>query len=234
MSERILQSDALVSAAEEAHVSMAAAQIVAPIDGIVLAINADVGERVSQGATIATLADETQLALTIDVAEVDIVQVAVGQATAVEIDALPGEILAGTVEYIAPASDTTAGVVSYPVTIRLTDDALDRVLPGMTSVATIAETEAAASNGWLVPTSAIQQENDAAIVMVAHEEGNSPVAVVPGNVQGEWTIVQSAELQAGDQVVGSVTSQINEDSGFGGPGGGGREGGGGGGPFGRG
>ena len=35
-----------------------------------------------------------------------------------------------------------------------------------------------------------------------------------GAVQGEWTIVESAELQTGDEVIGSVTSQTDQQSGF--------------------
>jgi hypothetical protein len=30
--------------------------------------------------------------------------------------------------------------------------------------------------------------------------------ITPGVQQGEWTVVQSAELQAGDEVVGAVAS----------------------------
>ena len=31
-----------------------------------------------------------------------------------------------------------------------------------------------------------------------------------GSVQGEWTVVQSPELQSGDQVLGSVATYVGE------------------------
>jgi len=202
-----------------ASVDLDAATIYAPSDGTVLAINAEVGERISEdGTAVVTLADTSQLELTIDVAEVDIVQISVGQAAEVEIDALPSQTFAGVVEYIAPTSEDTSGVVSYGVTIRLTDESLDRVLPGMTAVATIVDTNATTSDSWLVPTSAIRQQGDVSVVMVVAADGNRTVEVLSGTVQGDWTVVQSAELAVGDEVVGSVTSYISEDEGVSGPG----------------
>ncbi|MBV7331569.1 efflux RND transporter periplasmic adaptor subunit [Chloroflexi bacterium TSY] len=202
-----------------AYADLDAAKIFAPSDGTVLEINTEVGQRVTQeGTAVVTLADTTQLELTIDVAEVDIVQISIGQAATIELDALPDQTFAGVVEYIAPTSDDSSGIVSYGVTIRLTDESLDRVLPGMTAVSTIVETNATTSDSWLVPTSAIRQQGDATVVMVVAEEGSIPVEVLPGSVQGEWTVVQSTELSVGNEVMGSVTSYISEDEGFGPPG----------------
>jgi multidrug efflux pump subunit AcrA (membrane-fusion protein) len=62
---------------------------------------------------------------------------------------------------------------------------------------------------WLVPTNAIRTQGGAAVVRVMRDGGAIPVTVTAGAVQGEWTVVQSPDLQAGDQVVGSVTSYVN-------------------------
>jgi len=151
-------------------------------------------------------------------------QITTGQSAAIEIDAISGKTLTGEVTYIAPSSDSSTGVVYYPVTIRLTDDELANVRPGMTAVATIKDTEAT-SEGWLVPTNAIQQQGDQQVVMVVRGENTVAVAVTPGAIQGEWTVVQADELQAGDQVVGSVASYLDsQPSQFGPPGGGPRGG----------
>lgn len=202
-----------------AYADLDAAKIYAPSAGTVLAINAEVGERITaDGTAVITLADTSQLELTIDVAEVDIVQLAVGQAAEVEIDALSNQTFAGVIEYIAPVSDDTSAVVSYPVTIRLTDESLAGVLPGMTAVATIVDTNAAADS-LLVPTSAILLQDGQSVVTVVTEAGSEVVEVLPGGVQGEWTVVQSADLAVGDQVLGSVTSYTSESESFGPPGG---------------
>ena len=196
---------------EESTANLLAASITAPIDGTVLTVNTEVGERINQGTAIITLADTTQLELTIDVAEVDVVQVSQGQSVQVEIDALSGSQIAGMVDYIAPASDDASGVVNYPVTIRLTAETLANVRPGMTAVATIANTASVADNSWLVPTTAIQTTGKQARVQVVRGETLQTIEVHPGTIQGEWTVVQASELQVGDEVVGSVASYLDSD-----------------------
>lgn len=207
---------------EEAHAHLAATKVYAPATGTVLAIAAGLGERVSEGAAIVTLADTSQLELTIDVAELDVPQVTIGQPASVEIDALAGQTLRGEVVSIAPSSDSTSGVIYYPVTIRLTDDELVNVRPGMTAVATLRSRQATTENGWLVPTTAITEVNGQSIITVVDGEITRQVVVETGAVRGEWTVVQSTELAAGDQVQGSLASFTNNQNNnrFGPPGGG--------------
>ena len=174
------------------------------------------GQRLSRGTVVATIADPALLELTIDVAEVDIPQVAQGQSAEISIDAFPGKVFDGVVDAVSPAGDLSSGLVNYPVTVRLVDDELDGVLPGMTAVATLKNSEAA--SGWLVPTNAIRQREDRAVVLVVRGEEQMPIEVSPGATQGEWTVVQAPDLQDGDEVVGSTTSFIGENDGFFGPG----------------
>ncbi|MEZ4609309.1 MAG: efflux RND transporter periplasmic adaptor subunit [Caldilineaceae bacterium] len=206
---------------EEAYANLAAATITAPMDGAVLEISATRGEQINAGAVAATMADTGLLELTIDVAEVDIVQVAAGQPVDVEIDALSGRTFAGVVDTIAPATDATTGVVSYPVTIRLTDDDLTGVRPGMTAVATIRNTTAAAEGSCqLVPTSAIQTRDGVSQMTVVRGESSQKSSrwsrVHPGRVDGG--AFRSPSGRQGIQ--GSLASYVNESSGrqFGGPG----------------
>ncbi len=197
---------------EEAYTNLAKAKITSPIDGVVIDVVVDVGERVSQNAIVAAVADATQLELTVNVAEIDVVKLAPGQPAQIEIDAMPGRTFNGVVDYIAPSSDSSSGVVYYPVTIRLEPEALDGVLPGMTAVATMQDTAAVAADAWLVPSNAIRLQGNGATVTVVRNGATQPIAVTPGSVQGEWTVVESPELQAGDQVVGSLTSFVGNDN----------------------
>ena len=112
--------------------------------------------------------------------------------------------------HLAPISGGGNSVVSYAVTVRLDDPGLEGVLPGMTAVATIDSGDAIGA-GWLVPTNAIRQEEGSSVVTVVTAEGATSVEITAGDVRGEWTIVESAALQTGDQVRGSVTSFIGEE-----------------------
>ena len=212
---------------EEAHSDLAKAVIRAPIDGAVVAVEAEVGKRVEEGGYLLYLTDPTALELTIEVAEVDMPSVEVGQPAAVTIDAFPGATFAGTVENVSFTSDSTSGIVTYPITIQLTDAAaggtsLEKVLPGMTAVATLSSMDAADADGWLVPNNAVRTQGENTVVMAVFEGQPSPISVTTGGLQGEWTVVYSDELAEGDMVVGSVTSFISdeEQQQFGPPGGG--------------
>jgi hypothetical protein len=105
----------------------------------------------------------------------------------------------------------------------------------MTAVATLRNQQTA--SGWLVPRNAVHYAPSSP-AMGAGDEGNTvdgeaqvaivrngetmTVPVTTGAIQGEWVVVESPELQAGDEAVGSVTSLVLEDSEiqFGPPGGG--------------
>ncbi|NJN84728.1 MAG: efflux RND transporter periplasmic adaptor subunit [Caldilineaceae bacterium] len=106
--------------------------------------------------------------------------------------------------------------------MRLAEGDLDGVRPGMTAVATIKDSDSDEVEALLVPTNAIQMEGSRTVVLVVQDGESRSVVVSPGEVQGEWTVVRSPELEVGDEVVGSVTSRIGEDDGpFFGPGRGG-------------
>ena len=199
---------------ETAYRDLAGATVTAPIDGVVLSLNAELGVRSATGAIVATLADPTQLDLVISVAEADIAHVDVGQNATIEIDALPGQSFTGVVQRITPATDSDATAVSYPVTIRLTEGDLTEVLPGMNAVATLANNMILGDDSWLVPSNGLVTEGEATTVTVVRGAETLVIPVTSIAIQGEWTIVQSTDLQAGDQAVGSVTSDTDSNSGF--------------------
>jgi HlyD family secretion protein len=198
---------------EEAYTQLQQATVVAPINGTVMQVTGEVGQQLGAGEVVVILADTSQLELPVAVAEVDIDQVTIGQPAEITIDALLGRTYQGEVARIAPASESTDGVVSYEIVIRLIGDDLAGVRPDMTAVASLANTEA--STGWLVPSTALSDEGGETVVTVVRDDQPTQVAVAPGGVQGEWTVVQSADLRTGDQVVGSVASYVDQDSNFG-------------------
>jgi multidrug efflux pump subunit AcrA (membrane-fusion protein) len=161
------------------------------------------------------MADLTALELTVNVAEVDISKLREGQPASVTIDAVPDQVFTGEVVWIAPSSESDSGVVNYPVTVRLNDvDLAAGSRPGMTAVATIADERMEA--GWLVPSSSLVEFEGETSISVIRNGQRVRVTVTPAQTQGEWTVVQSSDLQAGDKVVGEVASFLDEENGFGG------------------
>jgi HlyD family secretion protein len=199
---------------EEAQKDLARARLLSPIDGTVLAVDVEEGQKVnSDSLNAVTLTDLTQLELNVIVAEVDIPKVKVGQPVEISIDALPDRTFKGTVSQIVPVSESDSGVVNYPVTIRLDDENLEGVLPGMTAVATILNESI--EPGWLVPANSVREFEGENYVMVVRDGQRQRVKVTLGELQGEWMVVQSPDLKADDEVVGQVTSFLDEDEQFG-------------------
>jgi HlyD family secretion protein len=209
---------------DQAQSDLAQAQLLSPMDGTVMEVGVAEGQKINTDSLNAvTLANLKELELNVTVAEVDIPKVKVGQPVEISIDALQGRTFKGTISKVVPVSQSSSTVVNYPVTIKLTDTNLDGVLPGMTAVATIFDEKA--KSGWLVPTTAIYDYEGTKNVTVVRKGLRQRVQVTPGEVQGEWTVVQSPDLQTNEVVVGKVSSFVNNNNrngGFGPGGGGGR------------
>lgn len=125
---------------EKARLNLANAEVTAPISGTVLAVNVEPGEQASSGTAVVTIADTSKLQLMVNVEQREIPFIAVGQEASVSVYALGEREFSGVVELIVPVSDESSGLVTYPVTLRITSDDLAGLLPGMTATATFSET----------------------------------------------------------------------------------------------
>lgn len=126
---------------------LAAAQVVAPLAGTVLAVSFEPGQQGSGGQHVATIADTSKLNLVVNVEQTDVPNITEGQEVTIVLYALPDRVYNGVVERIAPTSVTDTGSVTFPVTITMIDDDLSAVRPGMTASANIAvATESATSS----------------------------------------------------------------------------------------
>jgi multidrug resistance efflux pump len=105
------------------------------VAGTVLAVGVELGEQVSAGSVVATLADTQDIRLVVNVEQRDIARVTPGQAVQVSVYALPDAEIVGVVDRIAPVASSGTGFVTFPVIIRLVEGPLERVLPGMTASA---------------------------------------------------------------------------------------------------
>jgi multidrug resistance efflux pump len=129
------QAEAAVAEAEagvtQAEANLRSAQanlermtLKAPFTGTVGSIAVEQGEVVTAGMPVVTLANISGwLVETTDLTELDVVALSVGDPVEVHIDAIPDEVVPGTVTDIATVSTLTRGDVTYAVTIRLDEDA---------------------------------------------------------------------------------------------------------------
>lgn len=130
---RITNAESALNAAKAALGNL---ELKASIDGMVVNLDLIAGQQVSPGQAVMTLADfSTWFVETDNLTEVDVVNVAVGQAVRVVPDAIAEVELVGKVEAISNTFEEKRGDITYTVRIGL--DQIDpRLRWGMTVVAT--------------------------------------------------------------------------------------------------
>ena len=125
---------------ESAQVNLDHTRITAPVTGIVISRNVDVGQTVAaslQAPTLFTIAqDLTEMQVDTNVSEADIGRVAIGQEATFTVDAFPNFTFHGKVTDIRNAPVTVQNVVTYDVVIMVKNQDL-KLRPGMTANASI-------------------------------------------------------------------------------------------------
>jgi HlyD family secretion protein len=119
---------------EEAQDNLESASLTAPFDGMVTAVHVAIGERAS-GLAI-EMVDPATLRVVLDVDEIDIGAIRVGQRSIVTLESWPNRELDGEVVWIAPKARQTGDIVTYQVHLDL--DAGDLpIRTGMTANADV-------------------------------------------------------------------------------------------------
>jgi multidrug efflux pump subunit AcrA (membrane-fusion protein) len=141
--DAVASAEARISAAEAALESAQAAldhlELEATISGTVVDENLIIGQQVTPGQPVVTIADFSEMyAETDDLTELEVVDISLGQKAVVEPDAIPGLELEGTVDKIADIFVEKRGDITYTVRIKL-DEVDPRLRWGMTVAITFIE-----------------------------------------------------------------------------------------------
>jgi HlyD family secretion protein len=108
------------AALELAKINREHAELRAPFDGVVAAVNIDPGDPSATGQQPAiTVVDTSSLHVDAQISDIDLGQVVVGQAVDVRADALPEKVVPGKVSYLAPTATTTGTSRTYLVRFTL-------------------------------------------------------------------------------------------------------------------
>jgi multidrug resistance efflux pump len=111
-------------------------EVIAPISGKIVELKPKAGEWVHTGEPVVVIADDTDWVVeTEDLTEIDVINIHVGQAATVELDALPGVTLTGEVNSIKDLAEEKRGDVTYTVVLNLLETD-PRLRWGMTTIVT--------------------------------------------------------------------------------------------------
>ena len=191
---------------EKAEYNLSLATLTAPIDGEVIAVNANSGETVkvestnSENALIRILSD-ANFTTEIYVEEVDISKIEKGQKAVITLDALEDVELAGEVAYIAStATIDNNSITTYLVRIKITDTKAQAIKEGMTTYVEFIIGQAL--DVLTIPLSAIVREN-----MVQLEDGTRK-EVVTGFSDGSVMEIKEG-LGEGDVIVSNPQAKAS-------------------------
>ncbi len=197
-------------AAAQATLNMA--RVIAPFNGTVTQADPLTGDQVTAGKFAFRVDDLSALLVDVQVSEVDINSIAVGQPVTLTFDAIQGKGYNGVVTEVSQAGDVTSGSVNFTVTVKLTDaDSL--VKPGMTAAVNIVVNQV--KGQILVPNQSVRLLNGKRVVYILVNGQPKPVEVTLGASSDTMSAVEGGSLKEGDLVILNPPTQLQ------GPGGGG-------------
>lgn len=162
--------------------------LTAPISGKVMQKNYKKGDTVAgnNSTTLMVLADTSKMKFTINVDELDVKKITVGQEVSIEADAIEGEVFIGRIETVSLLGTASNGVTYYPVDVVI--DNPGELIPGMNVSAEIIVESA--EHVIAVPSGAVTYYDGAYYVNVVGEiegmtdrvekmEGNAAMGKMP-------------------------------------------------------
>ena len=191
--------------------------ITAPISGTIIEKDAKVGDAVKAGDTLCIVYDLSYLEMNINVDELQISSISVGQQVQITADAVPDKTYVGTVTRVSMKGASNSGTTTYPVTIRIDDT--DGLRPGMNANAEIVVAEA--KNALVVPNAAVMRGSYVLVTKDSPSAANADttmeapegfvyVPVKTGVSDDDYTQIVSG-IQEGD-TIGYDPSSVSSDS----------------------
>ncbi len=200
--------DAAKATLAEVEATLAAAALVAPFDGTVISVGVEVGDEVSSGMAVVTLADLSKLEISASVDESEISQVSVGQEATITFDAFPGKTMRGKVLEVPLEGSVVNSVVSYAVPLSLKGAEGLALRSGMT--ANVKLQVGSRQNALLIPVLAVKQSEDGDVVLVRDaNSGTVETRVETGLSNGTYVEVVKG-LNEGDQVEVQYTASSTQ------------------------
>lgn len=186
------------AAVDAAQASLDQAHLLAPFAGTITEVDVKTGDIVSNGTNAFRIDDLASIYVDLQISEVDIQSLKVGQKATLTFDAISGKTYTGEVTTIGMVGTVSQGVVNYPVTVRITD-ADKSVRPGMTAAVTININQH--DNVLLVPNQAVKNSGGQRTVTVLFEGQQISVPVTVGLTNDTMSEVTSTQLKENDEVV---------------------------------
>jgi len=174
---RVVAQQALVAQAKERK---SYAKLISPVDGVVLEKIIEPGNLVQPGNEILKIGDFSKVKIEVQISELELGKIEIGQSVEVLLDAFPDQKYIGTLKRISPAANTTARLIPVEVIIPNIEG---KIGSGLLARVNFQNT---VKQKIVVPIRAIQTEGNERNQAIIQEELNS-------NLQGKVFIVIEGE-----------------------------------------
>lgn len=164
-------------ALDRAKQNLAYTSIYAPIDGVIVERDVDVGQTVAASLSapqlfiIAQNLSEMQILASVDESDIGVIKD--GQPVQFTVQSYPGQTFTGNVQQVRLQSKTQDNVVNYTVVVGVKNDA-QKLLPGMT--ATVVFETGSADNALSVPNAALRLKPTEAMLATVQNSATGPGA----------------------------------------------------------
>ena len=177
--------------------------ITSPISGTIIEKDAKQGDALTSGSTLCVIYDLSYLEMVINVDELQIGALSVGQKVQITADAVADKTYVGTVTRVSMKGSSSGGTTTYPITIRIDDT--DGLRPGMNANAEIVVAEA--NNALVVPNAAVIRGG---YVLVSKKSPSAANAVEDMDAPDGYVYVK-VETGVSDDSYTEIKSGLQED-----------------------
>ncbi|KAF0112208.1 MAG: HlyD family secretion protein [Chloroflexi bacterium] len=199
-------------AAIEATIAMA--KITAPFAGTVTDSTGMVGDLVNPGSPAYRIDDLTHMFVDVQIPEVDINRVKVGEAVTLTFDAINATEYEGRVSEVARIGTSIAGAVNFKVTIEVLNPD-DQVLPGMTAAVNIVVSNV--TDVLIIPNRAVRLVDGKRVVYLLKNDIPTMVEITIGSSSDTLSEVISGDIKPGDTLILNPSIDISNFMGGGRP-----------------
>lgn len=229
---RVIAQQAVVAQFKERR---SFARLISPITGVITQRITEPGNLLQPGNEVLQIADFSRVKVVVQVSELELSQIQVGQSVQVSLDAFPNELLIGRVTRISPVADATARLIPVEVVIPNSDNKIGsgllarvRFEPQTSQRVVVSQAaiqKATKNNNSADSTTATNQseERNGKVFVITDREGKTKVTAravtlgskADGNIEilsgleaGETYVARSGRpLNDGDAVVLSALSE---------------------------
>lgn len=187
-------------AVERAQKELAATELIAPFDGVVLELFVTPGEIIGGGSNVLLLTDPGKGEVRTTIIEEDLSLIEIGQTAEIFFDGRPEISVAGAVSRLVPQRVAGEARPLYHVYIGLEDDLPEGVVPGMTADASV--TIAAEQDVVRLPRALVRAKSDGTAVVELWRNGERTPHDINVGLRGDIFITILEGLAVGDEVVG--------------------------------